>query len=152
MTSLKDRLQQDLTDAMRARDDVRRRTIRMALTAVTTAEVAGDSARRLSDEEVLALLATEAKRRRESADVYTQNGRDDLAEQERLELTVLENYLPSQLGDDELVAIVDEVIAETGASSPRQMGVVMKAVLGRVGKQADGGRVSAVVRDRLTGA
>lgn len=151
MASLKDRLQQDLTDAMRARDDVRRRTIRMALTAVSNAEVSGDSSRRLSDDEVLTLLATEAKRRRESADVYTRNGRDDLAEQELLELAVVEKYLPSQLGDDELTAIVDEVIAETGVSSPRQMGVVMKAVLGRVGKQADGGRVSAVVRSRLSG-
>lgn len=149
MASLKERLQADLRDAMKARDDVRRRTIRMVLTAVSTEEVSG-AARELSDDEVLDILATQAKRRRESAEVFASNGRDDLAEKEREELGVLEGYLPAQLSDDELRGIVDAAVAETGASSPKQMGLVVKTVLGKVGKQADGKRVAALVRERLT--
>lgn len=152
MASLKERLQTDLRDAMKARDDVRRRTIRMVLTAVSTEEVSGDAARELSDTEVLDVLATQAKRRRESAEVFASNGRDDLAGKEREELRVLETYLPAQLGDDELRGIVDAAVAETGASSPKQMGLVVKTVLGKVGRQADGKRVAALVRERLTGA
>lgn len=150
MASLKEQLQNDLKDAMKARDDVRRGTIRMALTAISKEEVAGTSARQLSDDEVLAVLAAEAKRRRESADVYVQNGRDDLAEIERNELVVLETYLPSQLDDDELAAVVDEVIAETGAASPKQMGQVVKGVLAKVGSRADGKRVAALAKAKLT--
>ncbi|MBO0829125.1 MAG: GatB/YqeY domain-containing protein [Streptosporangiales bacterium] len=150
MASLKERLQTDLHDAMKARDDVRRRTIRMVLTAVSTEEVSGDAARELSDDEVLDVLATQAKRRRESAEVFAGNGRDDLAEKEREELGVLESYLPAQLGDDELRGLVDAAVAETGASSPKQLGLVVKTVLGKVGKQADGKRVAALVRERLT--
>lgn len=152
MAALKERLQGDLHEAMKARDDVRRRTIRMVLTAVSTEEVSGAAARELTDDEVLDVLATQAKRRRESAEVFASNGRDDLAEKERAELGVLEVYLPAQLGDDELRAVVDAAVAETGASSPKQMGLVVKAVLGRVGKQADGKRIAALVRDRLTSA
>ncbi|MQA05773.1 MAG: GatB/YqeY domain-containing protein [Streptosporangiales bacterium] len=151
MASLKEQLQQDLTAAIKARDEVSRSTIRMALTAVNTEEVAGAASRSLTDDEVLAVLAAEAKRRRESADVYTQNGRVELAERELVELEVLERYLPKQLGDDELGAVIDEVIAETGADSPKQMGAVMKAVLAKVGNQADGKRVSALVKAKLTG-
>lgn len=150
MASLKEQLQNDLKDAMKARDDVRRGTIRMALTAISKEEVAGKSARQLSDDEVLAVLAAEAKRRRESADVFVQNGRDDLAEIERNELVVLETYLPSQLDDDELAAVVDEVIAETGAASPKQMGQVVKGVLAKVGSRADGKRVAALAKAKLT--
>lgn len=149
MASLKDQLRNDLKDAMKARDDVRRGTIRMALTAISKEEVAGDSARELSDDEVLAVLAAEAKRRRESADVYTQNGRDDLAERERSELVVLETYLPSQLDDDELAAVVDEVINQTGADSPKQMGLVVKGVLAKVEGRADGKRVAALAKAKL---
>lgn len=152
MASLKERLQGDLHDAMKARDDVRRRTIRMVLTAVTTEEVSGDAARELSDDEVLDVLATQAKRRRESAEVFASNGRDDLAEKERAELGVLETYLPAPLGDDELRGIVDAAVAETGATSPKQMGLVVRTVLGSVGKRADGKRVAALVRERLTSA
>lgn len=149
MASLKEQLQNDLKDAMRARDEVRRGTIRMALSAVSNEEVSGDSARQLSDDEVLAVLAAEAKRRRESAEVYVQNGRDDLAQRERDELAVLETYLPAQLDDDELATVVDEVIAETGASTPKQMGVVVKSVLARVGSRADGKRVAALAKQKL---
>lgn len=150
MGSMKDRLQSDLHDAMKARDDVRRRTIRMVLTAVSTEEVAGDAARELTDDEVLDVLATQAKRRRESAEVFESNGRDDLAVKEREELGVLETYLPAQLDDDALRGLVDDAIAETGASSPKQMGQVVKTVLARAGKQADGKRVAALARERLT--
>lgn len=151
MAPLKEQLKQDLREAIKTRDEVARSTIRMALAAVSNEEVAGAASRELTDDEVRAVLSTEAKRRRESADVYAQNGRDDLAERERLELAVVERYLPAQVGDEELRAIVDEVIAETGATTPKQMGVVMKGVLGRVGERADGKRVAAVVKTKLTG-
>lgn len=151
MTSLKERLQEDLTAAIKARDEVGRSTLRMALTAVNTEEVAGTAARELTEEEVLAVLAKEAKRRNESAEVYTANGRDDLAERERLEAEVVERYLPAQLDDAELAALIDEAIAEIGATSPKQMGAVMKAVLGKVGNRADGKRVSAAVKAKLAG-
>lgn len=151
MAALKDRLQSDLRAAMKARDDVRRRTLRMVLTAVTTEEVAGEASRELTDDEVLTLIGREAKRRREAAEAFTGGGRADLAEREREEGVVLAAYLPAQLGDEELGAVVDQAITETGASSPRDMGAVMKAVLARVGSGAEGGRVAALVRSRLTG-
>lgn len=151
MASLKEQLQQDLTAAIKARDELSRSTIRMALTAVSNEEVAGTASRTLTDDEVLAVLAAEAKRRRESAQVYTDNGRAELAERERLELEVLERYLPKQLDDDELTAVIDEQISAVGATGPKQMGAVMKAVLAKVGGRADGKRVSALVKDRLTG-
>ena len=150
MASLKEQLKNDLKDAMKAHEEVRRDTIRMALTAINKEEVAGDAARELNDDEALAVIAAEAKRRRESADVYTQNGREDLAANELRELEVLETYLPAPLDDAELGALVDEVIAETGAESPKQMGVVVKTVLAKVGSRADGKRVAAMVKTKLT--
>jgi uncharacterized protein YqeY len=151
MAELKDRLRADLTAAMKARDQVRTRTLRMVLTSVTNEEVAGDSARDLSDDEVLRLLAREARRRREAADAFEAAGRADQAAAERAEDQVLAEYLPAQLSDSELAAIVAEVINETGASGMSAMGQVMKAVTPRVAGRAEGGRVAAEVRRALAG-
>jgi len=149
MAGLKDRLRADLTTAMKARDEVRTRTLRMVLTSVTNEEVAGNSARDLGDDEVLKLLAREARRRREAADAFEAAGRGDQAAAERAEDQVLAEYLPAQLGDAELAAIVTEVIGETGASGMSAMGQVMKAVTPRVAGRAEGGRVAAEVRRQL---
>jgi hypothetical protein len=150
MAALKDRLRTDLTAAMKARDEVRVRTLRMALTSVTKEEVAGASARELSDDEVLKVLARESKRRREAADAFDAAGRGEQAAAERAEGVVLDDYLPQQLADGELAALVTEVIAETGASGPGGLGQVMKALTPRVAGRAEGARVAAEVRRQLT--
>jgi uncharacterized protein YqeY len=149
MAELKDRLRTDLTTAMKARDTVRTRTLRSALTAVSTAEVAGHTSRELSDDEVTKVLAREAKRRREAADAFDAAGRAEQASAERAEGDVLEAYLPAQLGDDELAAIVAAGIAESGAAGPRAMGQVMKVVTPKVAGRAEGARVAAEVRRQL---
>jgi uncharacterized protein len=151
MAELKDRLRADLTAAMKARDQVRTRTLRMVLTSVSNEEVAGNAARDLSDDEVLRILAREARRRREAADAFEAAGRDDQAAAERAEDQVLAGYLPAQLSDAELAAIVAEVIDQTGASGLGAMGQVMKAVTPRVAGRAEGGRVAAEVRRALAG-
>jgi uncharacterized protein len=149
MAELKDRLRTDLTTAMKARDTVRTRTLRSALTAVSTAEVAGRTSRELSDDEVIKVLAREAKRRREAADAFDAAGRAEQASAERAEGDVLEGYLPAQLGDDELAAIVAAGIAESGAAGPRAMGQVMKVVTPQIAGRAEGARVAAEVRRQL---
>jgi uncharacterized protein len=151
MAGLKDRLRTDLTAAMKARDEVRTRTLRMALTSVTNEEVSGNTAHELSDDDVLRLLAREAKRRREAAEAFEAAGRADQAAAERAEDRVLAEYLPAQLSDAELASIVAGVIAETGASGMGAMGQVMKAVTPRVAGRAEGGRVAAEVRRALAG-
>ena len=150
MAALKDRIRADLTAAMKSRDDVRTRTLRMILASVTNEEVAGDAARDLSDDEVLRLLAREARRRREAADAFDAAGRPEQAAAERAEDRVIAAYLPAQLDDAELAAIVANVITETGASGMAAMGQVMKAVTPRVAGRAEGGRVAAEVRRALT--
>ena len=151
VTSLKERLQADLTASMRARDELRTATLRMALTAMTNEEVAGKQARTLSDADVMRVLTREAKKRREAAEAFDNGGRPDRAERERAEGTVLEGYLPAQLGDEELAALVRDAVTETGASGPGQMGAVMKAVNAKVAGRAEGGRVAAAVRAALAG-
>ena len=151
MAALKDRLRSDLTAAMKARDEVTIRTLRMALTSVTKEEVAGAAARELSDDEVLTVLTREAKRRREAADAFAAAGRDEQAEAERAEGVVLDAYLPAQLSDAELGELVTAAIEETGASTQRDMGQVMKVLTPRVAGRAQGGRVAAEVRRRLQG-
>ena len=151
MAALKDRLRSDLTAAMKARDEVSVRTLRMALTSVTTEEVAGATARELSDDEVLTVLTREAKRRREAADAFAAAGRDEQAEAERAEGAVLDADLPAQLSDAERGELVTAAIDETGASTPRDMGQVMKVLTPRVAGRAQGGRVAAEVRRRLQG-
>ena len=150
MTELKERLRTDLTAAMRARDQVRMRTLRMALSSITNEEVAGASARQLSDDEVMKVLTREARKRREAAEAFGAAGRDDQAAAERAEGEVLAGYLPAQLSDDELSALVIAAIAETGASGMPGMGQVMKTLTPRIAGRADGARVAAEVRRRLS--
>jgi len=149
MSTLKDTLRSDLTASMKARDTTRSATLRMALTAVTTAEVAGDTAVELTDDDVLKVLAKEAKKRKEAATAYRDAGRAELADQEVAELAILEGYLPAQLTDDELEELVRRAVGQTGATGMAQMGQVMKAVQPLVAGRADGGRVSGVVRRLL---
>ena len=152
MAGLKDRLRNDLTAAMKARDEVRTRTLRLALTSVANEEVAGKAARDLDDDEVQRLVAREAKRRREAAEAFDAAGRPDQAASERAEEEVLSGYLPAQIDDAELTAIVAGAIAETGAAGIRAMGQVMKAVTPQVAGRAEGGRVAAEVRRQLAGS
>ncbi|MBV9293714.1 MAG: GatB/YqeY domain-containing protein [Frankiales bacterium] len=147
--ALKERLQADLTTAMKQRDELTASTLRMALTAVTTEEVAGKQARVLSDEEVLTVLRREAKKRREAATAFDDAGRAELAQREREEGEVLARYLPAQLEDAELAELVAAAIAETGAAGPQAMGQVMKAVQPKVAGRAEGGRVAGEVRRQL---
>jgi uncharacterized protein YqeY len=150
VAELKERLRADLNAAMRARDQVRMRTLRMALTSITNEEVAGASARDLTDDEVLKVLTREARKRREAAEAFSAAGRSDQAAAERAEGEVLAGYLPAQLSDDELAALVEAAIAETGASGMAGLGQVMKTVTPRVAGRADGARVAAEVRRRLS--
>jgi uncharacterized protein len=152
VNELKDRLRSDLTDAMRARDQVRLRTLRMALTSITNEEVSGNAAHDLSDEDILKVLTREAKKRREAAEAFQAAGRAEQAEAERAEGEVLAGYLPAQLGDDELRGLVTAAIAETGATGMPGMGKVMKAVTPQVAGRAEGGRVAAEVRRQLGAA
>lgn len=147
--SLKEKLEADLNVAMKARDEVRTRTLRMVLTAVKNEEVAGRQARELSDDDVIAVLTREAKKRREAATAFDDAGRDAQAQAERDEGVVLEDYLPAQLGDAELAALVADAIAATGAAGPRAMGQVMKVVNPKVAGRAEGGRVAAEVKRQL---
>lgn len=149
MTRLKDRLQADLTAAMKARDELRSATLRMVLTAVRNEEVAGKTARELSDDEVVAVLTREAKKRREAAEAYDGGGRPERAERERAEGVVIDGYLPAQLTDDELQQLVAAAIAEAGAEGPRAMGQVMKVLTPRTAGRAEGSRVAAEVRRQL---
>ncbi|HEX6194561.1 MAG TPA: GatB/YqeY domain-containing protein [Jiangellaceae bacterium] len=149
MDTLKERLQSDLTTAMRERDLTRTATLRMALTAISTAEVAGKQARQLSDDEIVAVLTKEAKKRREAADAYRDGGRAESAAAEEAEAEIIAEYLPEPLTEEELSSLVDEAIAEAGAESPRDMGKVMKLLTPRVAGRADGKTVAAAVKNRL---
>ena len=154
MSTLKAQLRTDLTAAMKARDELVKSTLRMTLTAIGNAEVAGTEARELSDDEVLKVIAKEAKKRAESAEAFAAAGREELAAQERAEGEVLDRYLPTQLSDDELAVIaasaVEETTAELGEKpGPRQMGQVMKKANAAAAGRADGGRVAAAVKALL---
>jgi uncharacterized protein YqeY len=152
MPSLKDQLQADLTAAIRTQNDVVRSTLRMALTAISRAEVAGTTHTTLTDDQVLALLRTEVNKRAEAADIFSAAGRPELAARERAEADVLAPYLPAELSDEVLAAIVAEEVArseEEGVTAGRAMGSVIKAVRGRVGQQAGGGRIAEAVKAAL---
>lgn len=151
MNELKERIRNDLNHAMRARDQVRLRALRMALTSITTEEVSGDSARELSDEEIVKILTRENKKRREAAEAFESAGRGEQAAAERAEGDVLAGYLPAQLTDEELGKLVAGAIAETGANGMQAMGKVMKTVTPQVTGRADGARVAAEVRRQLAG-
>lgn len=147
--TLSQRLHDDLTTAIRGRDEVASATLRMALTALTNEAKSGSEERELTDADVITVLGREAKKRRESATAYDDANRPELAARERAELAVLEGYLPQQLSDEELTALVADAVAETGAESPKQMGLVMKVLTPRIAGRADGGRVAAAVRSAL---
>ncbi|MGM0819386.1 MAG: GatB/YqeY domain-containing protein [Actinomycetota bacterium] len=149
--SLATRIETDLKTAMKARDAETTATLRLVLAAMKNLRAEAGHGADLSDEEMLELLGREAKRRAEAAEAYEEAGREDLAGKERRELEVLRSYLPVQLDADELGAIVDEAIAETGASGPGDIGTVMGAVMPRVKGKADGKAVNALVRERLGG-
>ncbi|MDQ3642602.1 MAG: GatB/YqeY domain-containing protein [Actinomycetota bacterium] len=149
MSTLKEQLRSDLTAAMKARDELTRATLRMAMAAVQTAEVSGRESRNLSDEEVLAVIRREVKKRHESADTYRAAGRQELADRELAEVGVLKGYLPRQLDDDAVRALVTAAIAESGASGPRDMGKAMGLAKKRAGAEVDGKRLSAEVNRQL---
>jgi uncharacterized protein len=146
---LKEQLRTDLTTAMKSRDELRTATLRMALSAVSAEEVAGKEARALTDDEVQAVLRREAKKRREAADAFAGAGRGEQAERERAEGEVLAAYLPAQMEDADLAALVADVITQTGASGMKDMGRVMGAANKAVAGRAEGSRVAAEVRRQL---
>ncbi|MCA1832243.1 MAG: GatB/YqeY domain-containing protein [Actinomycetota bacterium] len=141
------RIGDDMRAAMKERDQVKVGTLRMLMTAIKNTEV--EKIHELSDEETLDVIAKEAKRRRESIDAYGEAGRTDLVDKETAELRVLEAYLPERMSEDELAKLVDEAVAESGASSPKQMGDVMKILMPKLRGRADGGQVSALVKAKL---
>ncbi|KJS60808.1 GatB/YqeY domain-containing protein [Streptomyces rubellomurinus] len=151
MTTLKEQLQEDLTAAIRDRDELRSSTIRLTLAAVTSEEVAGKSKRELSDADVLKVIGREAKKRREAAEAFGSAGRAEQAARELAEGEVLAGYLPKQLSGEELTAIVAAAVAESGATGPQGMGAVMKLVKPKVDGLAEGGRVAAAVKAALAG-
>ncbi len=153
MGSLKEQLRADLVTAMKARDDDAKSNVRMALAAIMNEEVAGKQARELSDDEEIRVVTREVNKRKDSAQAYADGGRPELAAKETAEAEFLSKYLPAQLGDDEIRAIVDAIVAGLAAGGERptmkQMGQVMKAVTAEVAGRADGRRVSEIVRAAL---
>ncbi len=154
MAELKDRLRADLTDSMKNQDKLRTATLRMVLAAIQSEEVAGKQARELSDEDVMKVLARESKKRGEAAEIYTQNGRGELAAEEHAEARIIDEYLPTPLNDAEVADVVDTAIAQVAEKigerpSVKQMGMVMKAATEIAAGKADGARLSAAVKGRL---
>jgi uncharacterized protein len=154
MAELKERLRTDLTTAMKSRDKLRTATLRMLLTAIRTEEVSGKESRELSDDEVIKVLARESRKRGESAEIYTQNGRGELAATEHAEARIIDEYLPTPLTEAELADVADTAIAQVAEDigerpSMRQMGQVMKAATAIAAGKADGARLSAAVKARL---
>ena len=146
---LKEKLQADLTDAIRSRNEVVSGTVRMLLAAITNEEVAGKAAKVLTDAEIITVLSREAKKRREAVEAYTQAKRDDLADKEKAEAAVIANYLPEQLSEDEIKKLIADAIAETDAKGPAGMGLVMKVLQPKIAGKADGGVVSGLVKAAL---
>jgi uncharacterized protein YqeY len=154
VSELKDRLRADLTGAMKSQDKLRTATLRMLLAAIQTEEVSGKQSRELTDDDVLKVLAREARKRGEAAEIYTQNGRGELAAEEHAEARIIEEYLPTPLTDAEVADVVDTALAQVAEEigerpSARHMGQVMKAATAIAAGKADGARLSAAVRDRL---
>jgi uncharacterized protein YqeY len=147
--SIKEQLKKDLTEAIRGRDEITSGTIRMVLTAITNEEVAGKEARVLSDEEVITVLSREGKKRREAAEAFENAGRADKSALEKSEGEVIAKYLPAQLSEADIAAIIADAIASTGAQGPADMGKVMGAIKPKIAGKADGGVVSALVKAAL---
>lgn len=154
MSTLKEQLRSDLTAAIKARDEIRSSTLRMVLSAITNAEVAGKEARVLTDEEVTTVLSSEAKKRREASAAFAAAGRAESEAKERAEAAVIADYLPEQLSDDEVVTLVTDTIAELGVAGDgmKAMGRVMGALQPKTKGRADGAVVSAEVRRQLGAA
>jgi uncharacterized protein YqeY len=148
--NLKIRLQGDLLQAIRTQDKVKSGTVRMLLAAITNEEVAGKAAKVLTDAEIITVLSREAKKRREAVDAYTQAKRDDLANKEKAEAAVIALYLPEQLSEEAIKKLITEAIAETNASGPTGMGLVMKVLQPKIAGKADGGLVSGLVKAALS--
>jgi len=146
---LKEKLQADLTEAIRGRDEVKSGTIRMLLSAITNEEVAGKAAKVLTDAEIITVLSRETKKRREAVEAFTAAKRDDLANKEKAEAVVIAQYLPEQLSEAEIKKIIADAIAETNAAGPAGMGLVMKVMQPKIAGKADGGIVSALVKAAL---
>lgn len=151
MSALKDRLRTDLTASIKSRDEVRSSTLRMVLTAITNAEVAGKEARELTDDDIIGVLSSEAKKRREAATAFADGGREEMAAKERAESEVLADYLPAALSDEEVAGLVTAAIEQVGAAGEgmKAMGKVMGVVTPQVKGRADGGAVAAEVRRQL---
>ena len=147
---LKEKLQSDLTDAIRSQDAVKSGTIRMLLAAITNEEVAGKSAKVLSDAEVITVLSREAKKRREAVEAYTNAKREDLANKENEEAAVISLYLPEQLSEADIKSLITDAITETNAAGPAGMGLVMKVLQPKIAGKADGGVVSSLVKAALS--
>jgi uncharacterized protein YqeY len=147
---LKEKLQADLTDAIRARDEVKSGTVRMLLAAITNEEVAGKAAKVLTDAEIITVLSREAKKRREAVDAYTQAKRDDLANKEKAEGVIIAQYLPEQLSEADIKKMITEAIAETNASGPAAMGLVMKVLQPKMAGKVDNKKVSEMLLSELT--
>ncbi|MGZ4451943.1 MAG: GatB/YqeY domain-containing protein [Nocardioides sp.] len=147
--TLKEQIRTDLTTAMKARDEVRSSTLRMVLTAITNAEVSGKVARELTDEEIITVLSSESKKRREAATAFADGGRPEQSAKETAEAAVIADYLPAQLTSEEIAEIVRTAIEKTGATEPREMGKVMGVVTPQVKGKADGGAVAAEVKRQL---
>jgi hypothetical protein len=146
---LKERLREDLTEAIRSRDEITSGTIRMVLSAITNEEVSGKSARELTDAEVVTVLSREAKKRREAAEAFDAGDRAEKATLERAEGEVIAKYLPAQLSQAELAQMIKDAITETGASGPAGMGLVMKVLSPKIAGRADGSTVSSAVKAAL---
>ena len=147
---LKEKLQSDLTDAIRSQDGVKSGTIRMLLAAITNEEVAGKIAKVLSDAEVITVLSREAKKRREAVEAYTNAKREDLANKEKEEAAVIALYLPEQLSEADIKKLIADAITETNAAGPAGMGLVMKVLQPKIAGKADGGVVSSLVKAALS--
>ena len=146
---LKEKLQADLTEAIRGRDEVKSGTIRMLLSAITNEEVAGKTAKVLTDAEIITVLSRETKKRREAVEAFTAAKRDDLANKEKAEAAVIAQYLPEQLSEAEIKKMIADAITETNAAGPAGMGLVMKVLQPKIAGKADGGIVSALVKSAL---
>ena len=149
--SLKEKLQADLTAAIRERDEVKSSTIRMILTSIRNEEVAGKEAKELSDAEVITVLSREAKKRREAAEAFEAAKASDRAAAERAEGAVIAGYLPQQLSESEIKELIASAMKESGASAPNQMGLVMKVLQPKIAGRADGAMVSSLVKQSLSG-
>ena len=152
MTSLKDQIQIDLTESIKAKDSLRSGTLRMVLAAITNEEVSGKEAKTLSDQDLITVLNREAKKRKEAAAAYLDANRQDLADKENSELAIIQNYLPEALSADELAKIISDAVAQvtsTGQTGPSAMGAVMKLVTPQVSGRADGAAVAAAVKSAL---